>query len=89
MRSGNKASLLPCLEQGNSNSAPQVDAKVFDAAAIVQMINPKTAKTFIDYSEQLFMPYVASQLEAVRCIDFVWDVYLKDSLKASVRQKRG
>ena len=37
-----------------------VDAKCLDVAAVVQMLNPGTA-------EQVFVPYVAVQLEEATC----------------------
>eukprot|EP00920_Eleutheroschizon_duboscqi_P020765 GHVT01049017.1.p1 GENE.GHVT01049017.1~~GHVT01049017.1.p1 ORF type:complete len:162 (+),score=2.06 GHVT01049017.1:653-1138(+) len=51
MRSANKANLLTCLEteETTRRNAPCIDAKVFDGAAVVQMLAPKTAKTFQEY----------------------------------------
>ena len=56
---------------------------------MVQMLNPGTAKTFLDYVEQVFLPYVSAQLENTTRVDIVWDVYQTDSLKGTTRQKRG
>ena len=36
-----------------------------------------------------FAPYVLKQLENAKRVDLVWDVYLDDSLKKSLREKRG
>ena len=37
----------------------------------------------------MFSLYISAQLEKSNRIDIVWDVYLADSLKASMREKRG
>ena len=56
---------------------------------MVQMLNPGTAMTFLDYAEQVFLPYVSAQLENTTRVDIVLDVYQTDSLKGTTRQKRG
>lgn len=91
MRSGVKADLLHCLESDSPehNSAHVVDATILDGAAVVQMLNPGTSKTFQEYGENVFAPYISAQLERSSRVDLVWDVYLPASLKASTRQKRG
>lgn len=91
LRLGTKADLLRCIEskESQSESIPVVNAKFLDGAAIVQMLNPGTAKTFQDYADTVFTPYVSSQLETAERVDVVWDVYIPDSLKNTTRQKRG
>ena len=91
LRHGTKADLLQCLasEETQSVNAPIIDAKLYDGAAKVQMLNPGTAKTFQGYADNVFSSYVASQLEAAQRVDLVWDVYIADSLKSSTREKRG
>ena len=94
MRLGVKADLLSCLESdllenNANNSAPVADATILDGAAVVQMLNPRTSRTFQEYGERVFAPYIYAQLEKSSRIDLVWDVYLPDSLKASTREKRG
>ena len=59
------------------------------SAAIVQMLKPGTSKTFKEYSEQVFLPYVKSQLQKANRIDITWDRYFTDSLKGTARAKRG
>ena len=68
---------------------PEVDAKVLDGAAIVQMLSPKLAKTFQEYVDLIFLPYIQRQFETATRVDIVWDVYKNDSLKASARERRG
>jgi hypothetical protein len=91
MRGGVKADLLRCLEADlpEQNGVPVVDATILDGAAVVQMLNPGTSKTFQEYGERVFTPYIAAQFQKSHRVDLVWDVYLPASLKASTRQKRG
>ena len=91
MKLGNKSSLLPILEEMATacKDGPEVDVLIIDGSMAVQMLQPKTSKTFLEYSRDVFIPYVTQQLQRVRRLDIVWDVYLKTSLKASMRQKRG
>ena len=53
------------------------------------MLSPGTAKTFSQYADQKFSPYVLGKMQHVNRLDVVWDVYLPDSLKAETRSKRG
>ena len=91
LRLGSKADLLDCLELDKiqSTNTPVVTAKLFDGAAVVQMLNPGTAKTFQEYADTVFLPYVSNHLATAQRVDIVWDVYIKDSLKDATRQKRG
>ena len=47
------------------------------------------ARKFSDYANQVFIPYILSQLQHVNRVDVVADEYLPDSLKAETRSKRG
>ena len=55
---GSKADLMPCMELGNAapEASPLVDATFLDGADVVHMLNPGTAKTFLEYAEQVFYP---------------------------------
>ena len=64
-------------------------AKILDGAFIVQMLSPKLSKAFQDYTDDVFMSYIVQQLNNVRRLDVVWDVYIAESLETSTRQKRG
>ena len=70
-------------------SVPEVDAKVLDGAAVVQMLSPKLTKTFEEYVDNIFLPYILRTLESASRVDIVFDVYSSDSLKASTRESRG
>ena len=89
LRLGKKADLLRCLESEETQptNAPVVNAKFLDGAAVVQMLNPGTAKTFQDYADTVFTPYVSSQLDTADRVDVIWDVYMPETLKT--REKRG
>ena len=60
---------------------------ILDSAFVAQMLSPRTLNTFQDYS--VFLPYIFGQLQSVRRLDIVWDVYLTDSLKVGTKSKRG
>jgi len=68
----NKADLLKCLEvfAPSPPSTPEVDAKLYDGAALVHALDPKNAasavKTFKDYAEGVFLPYLFRNLEIVQ-----------------------
>ena len=87
---GSKADLLDCLnlESKQSTNTPAVNAKIFDGAAVVQMLNPGTEKLFRSMLTQLvFIPYLSNHLATAQRDDIVWDMYIKDSLKDSMREK--
>ncbi|MPC57057.1 hypothetical protein E2C01_051028 [Portunus trituberculatus] len=52
------------------------------------MMKPGTSKTFQEYADTVFAPYISSELQKTDRFDLVWDVYLPDSLKATAREKR-
>ena len=88
LRIGTKADLLQCLPLQSSRT-PIVDVKLLDGAAVVQMLNPKTARSFQEYLDTVFAPYVSSQLAMAQRVDIVWDRYIQDSLKSTTRERRG
>ncbi len=92
MRLGEKAELLKCLEPlaERPQNTPDVDVKVFDVAALVPTLDTKTAttnvKTFKDYAECVFVPYLKRQLVHVARVDVVWHAYKADRLKPHIRE---
>jgi len=40
--------------------APDVGAKILDGAAIIHMLKPRCSRTFQDYAQQIFIPYLLS-----------------------------
>ncbi len=77
MRLGTKADFLRCIKTDDTDSqpAPVVDAVFLDGAAVVQMLNPGTAKTFQDYADSVFVPYAKFHFEKTSRLDIIWDVY--------------
>ncbi|CAH3151254.1 unnamed protein product [Porites lobata] len=93
LRTGTKSDLVSCLEElvnSRENAThPIVEVIILDGSVLVNMLRPGSAKTFSDYASQVFLPYVASQLQQASRVDIVWDEYRPDSLKAETRVKRG
>ena len=83
--------MLVCLDDLSEaqSEAPKVSTVVIDGAAIVQMLKPGAAETFEQYAHQVFLPYILGQLQHASRLDLVWDSYVADSLKATIRVKRG
>ena len=61
---------------------------VCDGPVIVQMLKPDTAKTFMQYYQEVFLPYVQQQMCFVQRMDIVWDDYTSNSLKICTRERR-
>ncbi len=92
-RLGKNSDLVECLEDmippQENVASPHVQVIILDGAAITNMLAPGGAKTFCEYATQVFMPYITSQLQHAIRVDVVWDEYMRDSLKADTRTKRG
>ena len=71
MHHRNKSDLMECLESlvPQPESAPNVDLKIVDGAALVHTLDPKKSnvpiKTFQDYSQLVFLPYLECMLQDV------------------------
>ncbi|KAG1649787.1 hypothetical protein GQR58_028625 [Nymphon striatum] len=91
LRLGSKSDLLNCMEELSKakSDAPVVTSVILDGAAIVQMMKPGTTRTFDEYANVIFKPYISSKLQRARRLDLVWDSYVTDSLKSTARAKRG
>lgn len=94
IRLGTKSDIVGILEslwestaEGNLN----FDAVVYDGAALVNILQPKTCKTFSQYATEIFCSFIMKQVTEMRCtrVDVVWDSYHQCSLKAYTRTKRG
>ena len=89
-----KFDLLSCLESQEPTrtavtGAPPTDVKVIDGAAAVYFLSVGEARTFGEYSKEVFIPYIRTELEKCNRINIVWDVYLRDSLKITAHENRG
>ena len=91
LRIGSKSELLSkCLEPlSHSVFDEQCEVVILDGAAVVNFLKPNDANTFQDYATSVFLPYVKRQLKDAVRVDIIWDCYVDDSLKATVREKRG
>ena len=45
----------------SQNDRPYVDMLLLDGAVIVNMLRPRAVKTFHEYSQQVFLPFLKSQ----------------------------
>lgn len=83
--------LFPCLEQVHSaySDSPKVTCTIVNGAAFIQMLKPSSAKTFNEYTNVIFIPYLTRKFESMSRINLVWDCDLSDSLKAAMKAKRG
>jgi len=68
--------------------SPVVNALIINESMAVQMIQRKTTRLFQDYCEDVFIPYTYVNLQHVRRLDVVFDVYKASTLKSSLRQTR-
>ena len=86
---GTKSDILTCLEDLSpyQTKTTGTTCMVLDGAAIIQMMKPAAAKTFDEYAQEVFMPYVSFQLRSVSRVDLVWDTYKDYSLKGTSRVK--
>ena len=75
LRSGQKADLIKCIlnQAADPPSNFQADAVILDCSVIVQMLTVKTARTFDEYFNAIFAPYVLHQLETANRVDLVFD----------------
>ena len=88
MHQTSKSDLMEFLEAAvpKTESAPDVNVKIVDGAALVHILDPKksqvSVKTFHDYAQNVFLPYIERMLQDVFPIYVVWDTYVEDSLNA-------
>ena len=83
-----KSEILSCLPHDDSLSeALEIDAKVIDVAAIINMLKPTYSKTFRDNFIYTIVPYISSLLRQVERLGLVWDTLQR--LKNCSREKHG
>ena len=91
LRHGKKSDLLECLEKpivNRCNEKPETDVTIIDGAALVRILAPKGCKTFQEYTERKFKPYVNAEFINALRIDLVWDQYEQNSLKSQTRERK-
>jgi hypothetical protein len=52
-------SFPPAANLLQNKCGPLADATIFDGAVVVQMLNPGTSRTFKEYGESIFAPYIS------------------------------
>ena len=64
IRLGVKSDLLTCLEDFSQprTEVPPTSGIVLDGAVIIHFLKPATVKTFNEYAQQVFVPYIRSKL---------------------------
>ena len=79
MHQTSASNLMECLEcvVPKLQSVPDVDVKTVDGAVIVRILDPNksqvSVKTFHDYAQLVFMPYIKRMLQDVVRVDVVWE----------------
>lgn len=92
LRQGVKADLVKCLARYASSlpsQHPDMEVLLIDGAVAVQMLNPGSAKTFQEYADNVFNPYILNKIQDIKRLDIVWDVYIDGSLRKVARDHRG
>ena len=92
LRSGNKSDILECLKalSGRSPAAKAATVVVLDMAAVVHMVRPTSAHTFLGYASEHLLPFVQSQVTpTVTRVDAVWDTNPDENLKTLTHRRRG
>ena len=89
LRHGKKSELIDCLQTASQHTEPVVDLKAIDGAAAVHIFTPTTAcKTFQDYADKVFLPFLRKEIEDAKRLDIVWDRYEENSLKDDARESQ-
>ena len=90
---GKKSDLTDCIQslsQPRTSAPTPIDVAIIDGAAAINMLKlTNTVKTFQEYADLVFIPYVKGPLQHVQRLDIIWDEYVPNSLKATTREKRG
>lgn len=78
MRQSQKSVLMECLEEhykpSDGDTTPEISHLIIDGAAVVNMIPPGRSRTFGEYADLAFLPYLQHQLRpAIQRLDVVWD----------------
>ena len=86
----NKSDTISILEKyfPSSYVKPECDAIVFDGAAVLQMVSPKTPTNFKEYCSTKFLGYIETKSRGTRRADIVFDIYKFNSIKGFTRERR-
>ena len=72
-----------------TDKTPDTDVIILDGAAIVNILRPIDTRTFDDYAQKVFIPFLEKQLQSASRVDIVWGQYIDNSLKSPTRSERG
>ena len=89
-----KSGILLKLNAGLVSAADKpnfVDAHIFDGPGVMYSLKSQVSSstTFGELKSNVFLPWLSNQLQHCNRVDFVWDRYPIDSLKAYTRDERG
>lgn len=75
----------------NTTSPENCNKEVYDGAALVHSLPPRSSKTFGEYCRREFHQHILGCTQSTngRRIDIVWDLYFEKSLKQAERDSRG
>ena len=71
------------------DSGITTDVVIMDGSALVNILVPRTSKTFAEYAEKEFLPKIKASTEKYLRCNVVLDTYPASSLKAETRSRRG
>ena len=82
LRQGSKSDLMECLTKSSQPASIHLGID-----AIVHYGHARSLSTFEEYSQEMILPYITSQLETVSRVDIVWGKYLTNSPKLSIVER--
>ncbi|KAF2896846.1 hypothetical protein ILUMI_09339 [Ignelater luminosus] len=85
----NKPDVLSCLEFEKREDMSAFTAMILDGAAVVQLLGANKCKTFADFYNSKFKPYIDHILRNTSRVSIVFDRYIDGCLKNDTREKRG
>ena len=90
IRFSQKSLLLSNLDSsGMRNPSEFCQCKILDGAVVVHFLSTDSVKTFAEYADKVFIPFLLQQLQQACRVDCVWDRYLSHSIKEATREHRG
>ena len=71
------------------DAEPITDAVIIDGSALVNALPPRKSRTFVEYTEQEFIPRIKASANNYLRTALVFDTYPASSLKSETRSRRG
>ena len=93
--SGTKSDLVKCIlpdfTTKTSGAQPKATRAALEGSVLVNLVDPKKNRSFIDYSSEVFCPQIRKHqnLYVADRVDVVFDTHKEQSLKTATRLKRG